>query len=154
MEYTPDDLDQTLIETLREDGRVATKTLANKLGVTEKTVAARIRNLEINNIMRVVLRQDLYSKGFTLQCWVDIYVAGRSTDKVVADLDRIETKTSVSVMFGSPEILLVFNALDQAHLASILELDIGAIKGISRIEVHTAVDIRKYMFGSALLDEL
>jgi Lrp/AsnC family transcriptional regulator for asnA, asnC and gidA len=149
-----DDIDLALIETLRKNGRTPSKTLARSLGVAETTVASRIRQLREDKVMLVTLRRDLYSKGFDLQCFADVFVAGRSVDAVAEDLARIAVTSSVTLMLGTPEIIVAFNAIDREDLLRVLEEDIPTVDGVVRIELHTAVDIRKYQMGFAKLDRL
>lgn len=147
-----DDLDIELIAALREDARTPNKVLAKRLGVAETTIAARIRQLTEQRVMRVILRRDLYSKGYDLQCFADVFVAGRPVRAVAADLAGLARATAVTITPGSPQILVVFNAVDRADLLAALEGEIGVVDGIERIELHTAVDIRKYQTGYARLD--
>ena len=77
-----DDIDRKLIELLRIDGRTPTRALANEIGVSETTVASRLRQLRDEKIMQVTLRQDLYAKGFDQQCFADVYVSGRPIELV------------------------------------------------------------------------
>ncbi len=146
---TLDDIDRQLIDELRKDGRTPNKTLAGRLGVSETTIASRLRQLHDGKMMRVVLRRDLYSKGFDLQCFADIHVGGRAIDLVAKDLAKIEAVTSVSMLMGSPEILAVFNARDRADLLRVQNEEIAWVKGVTRLEVHIATDIRKYKAGYA-----
>lgn len=149
-----DHIDLALIEALREDGRMPNKTLARRLGIAETTVASRIRQLREERIMAVILRRDLYSKGFDLQCFADISVSGRAVEKVAEDLARLDVVSSVSLMLGTPEILAVFNAADRRDLLQVLETQVARIKGVGRVELHAAVDIRKYQTGYANLVNL
>ncbi len=143
------DTDLRLIELLRQDGRAPNKVLAAELGVAETTVASRIRQLRDDGVMRVILRRDLYSKGYDLQCFADVSVQGRSVDEVGRDLAALNATTSVSVMLGTPEILAIFNAQDRKDLLRILEEDIASVPGVAQVELHTAMDIRKYQTGYA-----
>lgn len=143
--------DRQLIEALREDGRIPNKTLAKRLGIAETTVASRMRYLQDNRIMLVTLRRDLYSKGYDLQCFADISVAGRSARSVARDLARYDSVSSVSLMLGTPEIAVTFNAVDRDDLLHVLEQEIAVVEGVARVELHTAVDIRKYQLGYATL---
>ncbi len=146
-----DHIDLALIDALREDGRTANKTLAARLGIAEATVATRIRQLRDEGVMQVLLRQDLFSKGYDLQCFADIHVHGREVDPVAEELASLEEISSVSVMLGTPQLLVVFNARDRLDLLRIVEQGIAPIAGVDRVELHTAVDIRKYQTGYAAL---
>ena len=146
-----DETDYALIALLRTDGRMTNKALAKGLAVSEATVANRIRRLQDESVLHVLLRRDLYSKGFDLQCFAEVSVAGRSVEQVASDLVRIERATSVNLLLGTPEIMLVFNAVDREDLLAVLENEIAAVEGVGRVELHTAIDIRKYKTGYARL---
>lgn len=151
MKHTVTDVDRLLIDALREDGRTPNKTLAKRLGIAETTVASRIRYLHDHNVMLVTLRRDLYSKGYDLQCFADVTVSGRPVRAVAGDLARFDSVSAVSLMLGTPEIIATFNAIDRDDLLRVLEQEIAMVEGVARIELHTAVDIRKYQVGYAPL---
>ena len=146
-----DDIDRALIELLRTDGRMSNKQLAKQVSISEATVANRIRRLQEESVLRVVLRRDLYSKGYDLQCFAEISVAGRAVERVASDLAGIERATSVNLLLGTPEIMMVFNAVDREDLLAGLENEIAGVAGVTRVELHTAIDIRKYKTGYARL---
>ena len=91
-----DDLDRRLIDELKRDGRATNKAIAQALGIAESTVATRLRQLRDDKVMLVALRRDLHSKGFDLQCFVDVYVKGRAVETVA------RRKLSSSLHLGSP----------------------------------------------------
>jgi len=121
------------------------------LGVAESTVALRIRQLRNERTMLVTLRRDLFSKGYELQCFADISVRGRDVDEVARDLARMGEVSAVNVMLGSPEVSVTISATDRADLQRILGQELASIRGVARIEIHTAIDIRKYQPGYANL---
>jgi DNA-binding Lrp family transcriptional regulator len=142
-----DKIDLALIDALRKDPRATNKTLARAVGIAETTVALRIRQMRDDEAMIVTLRRDLYERGFDLQCFADITVKGRDIDAVADELANKDVMTSVSVLLGTPQIVVVFNAANRADLLRVLEEEIGRVRGVDRIELHTAVDIRKYQSG-------
>lgn len=139
-----DDLDRKIIELLRDDGRAPNKLLAAKLGVSETTIAIRIRSLHERKVMQVTLQRDFYSQGFDLQCLGDVYVAERPVDAVARDLANLASVTIVTLNFGSPEIFIAFNARDRNDVARVFDEQLATVKGIDRIETSIALDIRKY----------
>jgi Lrp/AsnC family transcriptional regulator for asnA, asnC and gidA len=148
-----DQIDRDLIDALRGDGRKTNKALARKLGIAESTVALRIRQLHNDRVMLVTLRRDLFSKGYDLQCHVDVSVKGRDIEAVAHDLGALECTSAVNIMLGSPEVYLTVRAVDRADLQRILAKEIAPIRGVSKIEVHVAVSIRKYQHGYAHLTD-
>lgn len=59
MSRAPDALDLSIIEQLRVDGRLPNKLLAERLSVSEATVAARLRALSDQGTMRVYFARPL-----------------------------------------------------------------------------------------------
>ena len=141
---TIDELDRKIIELLREDGRAPNKLLAAKLGVSETTIAIRIRSLRERKVMLVTLQRDFYSQGFDLQCLGDVFVAGRPVDAVARDLAELPNVTIVTMNLGSPEIVITFNARDRGDVVRIIDEELARVEGIDRIETYVALDIRKY----------
>ena len=139
-----DDLDRKIIDLLREDGRAPNKLIAAKLGVSETTIAIRIRSLRERKVMLVTLQRDFYSQGFDLQCLGDVYVAERQVEAVARDLAELPNVTIVTMNFGSPEIVITFNARDRGDVVKIIDEQLARVKGIHRIETCIALDIRKY----------
>jgi len=139
-----DDLDRKIIALLREDGRAPNSDLAAKLGVSETTVAIRIRSLRERKVMLVTLQRDFYSQGFDLQCLGDVYVDSREVEAVARDFAALPNVTIVTLNIGSPEILITFNARDRADVVRITDEQLARVRGVDRIETYIALDIRKY----------
>jgi len=139
-----DDLDRSIIALLREDGRAPNSDLAAKLGVSETTVAIRIRSLRERKVMLVTLQRDFYSQGFDLQCLGDVYVDSREVEAVARDFAALPNVTIVTLNIGSPEILITFNARDRADVVRITDEQLARVRGVDRIETYIALDIRKY----------
>jgi DNA-binding Lrp family transcriptional regulator len=139
-----DELDRKIIEMLRDDGRAPNKQLAAKLGVSETTIALRIRSLRERKVMLVTLQRDFYTQGFDLQCLGDVYVHERQVEAVARDLADLSNVTIVTMNFGSPEIFIAFNARDRSDVVSIIDQQLARVRGIDRVETYIALDIRKY----------
>lgn len=138
-----DEISQSILRVLEEDPRTPNNAIAKRVGVAEATVATRLRSMRDNKIMRVALRKDFHSAGYDLQTTVDIYVTGRSVQSVAEDLAAIDAIKMVTIVMQKPEIIITINTADRHELAEILEFKIAAIEGISEIETHTVLSIRK-----------
>ncbi len=139
-----DDLDRRIIDLLRDDGRAPNKLLAAKLGVSETTIAIRIRSLRERKVMLVTLQRDFYSQGFDLQCLGDVYVAERAVEAVARDLAALPNVTIVTLTLGSPEIFIAFNARDRSDVVTIIDEQLARVKGVVHLETYVALEIRKY----------
>jgi len=118
--------------------------IAAQLGVSETTVAGRIRSLRERRVMFVTLQRDFYSRGFDLQCLGDVYVEGREIEAVAGDLAALPNVTIVTLNLGSPEIFIAFNARDRGDVVTISNEQLARVRGVGRIETSIALDIRKY----------
>jgi Lrp/AsnC family transcriptional regulator, regulator for asnA, asnC and gidA len=153
VEKTPDKIDRLIMAALHADGRTPNKTLAKRLGVSETTIAARIRSLIDRNVMRVTVQRDIYSLGYQFHGFADLYVFGRNVDDVADDASGIEGVLSVSLHLGSPDIMVGFGARDRADLARILNDELSNLPGVQRLDSYIALEIRKYQSGYAALGE-
>jgi len=139
-----DSLDLKIIDALRAECQLSNKELALRFRVAESTIAGRIRTMREKGVMKVVAQRDVRSLGYEFFCLADIHVAGRSVKLVAADLAKIEEITSVSLLLGSPAIIVQVNGRDRKHLLQVLEEEIGRVRGITTIETTLALEIVKF----------
>jgi DNA-binding Lrp family transcriptional regulator len=139
-----DDLDRSIISNMRDNPRVPAKTLARLLGVTEQTVAARLRGLRERNLMRVVVQSDVYALGYEFVCFGDVFVSDRASSDVAEDLQAVPGVTAVVLTFGAPEIIVMFVAYDRFDFIRIVNEDMGNVAGVDHVETLISMDIAKY----------
>lgn len=151
MSRLPDELDLKIIDQLRDDGRLSNKALAEDLGVSEATIAARLRSLSEDRTMHVTAQSDMYALGYEFMCFVDVYVSGRNVSEVAGELAQIEAIHSVSASLGSPELLLMCYATDRHALLQLLHESIASVRGVEHIETSIALDVVKYRADFAAL---
>ncbi len=147
-----DDLGLGVIKALQLDPRSTTKELAERFGVAEATIASRIRSMEEQKILRIMMQRDLQAMGYALMALIDIQVQRRRPEDVAAELACIEEATSVSVMMSSPEIIMNVSARDGLHLQQIIEHKIARIAGIATYEITTALEVLKFDARYGALD--
>jgi DNA-binding Lrp family transcriptional regulator len=139
-----DDLDQEILKRLKLEPRCTNKSLAEALSVSEVTIAARIRAMENDRVMRVMAQQDMRAAGFNVLALVDVEVAGRAVDAVAADLARIEQVGSVSLLMGEPALVIEVHAATLEELQSVLLDQVGKVKGVNGTVASLVVDVIKY----------
>lgn len=140
--YMIDDIDRSIIDHLRADSQVTNKSIASEIGVSESTVAHRIRSMSDNNVMRVVAQQDFYAGPYTMLCLVQIEVSG-DISNVANALREIDSVTSVSRMMGPTQLLVNVRVRDRVHLSGVLMNDFGIIPGINRLKTSLCLQIHK-----------
>ena len=138
-----DELDQGIIELLREDGRMPFRSIARQLDVTEATVRTRVRRLEESNTMRVVAVTDTEAGGFGMLLAVGVQVENRAPEAVARDMASLQQVFSVNVVVGAQDIEILVVARDQADLDRLLSETLVGIPGVRRLTPALAVDVLK-----------
>lgn len=138
-----DELGLAIVELLQINARMTNKDIADRLGVSEVTVASRIRDLEARNMLRIIMQRDLRALGYDLLVLVDIHVSQRAPEEVAEELALIEEAASVSILMSDPDIILQLNVRDRKHLLATIENKVASIRGISHWTADTALEIVK-----------
>lgn len=138
-----DEIDNAIIELLREDGRMPYRAIARELDITEATVRARVKRLEDSNTMRVVAVTDIEAAGFGMLLAVGFQVENRTPEAVARDLAEIPEVFSVNVVVGTHDVEILVAVQDQAGLNELLSDTLGAVPGVRRLTPALAVDVLK-----------
>ena len=119
--------------------------LAQRVGLTEATVRARIRRLEESGSMRIVAKLDLGAMGYPFVALVGLKIRGRTIDEVGQDLLQISEVISILSVIGRNDLEIQVIARDMAMLNILLTETIPAIDGIVGVESALAMNIVKYV---------
>jgi DNA-binding Lrp family transcriptional regulator len=149
-----DDLDRSIIAHLTRDASATNRALADAIGVTEQTIAARIRRLEEANLLRVVGLLDADAVGYGLFVIVGIQVAGRSPADVAVEVAALPFVNGVSSCLGGFELMASLYARDERDLFELLERKIGAIRGIEELESFLVLERVHHRTDWAKIDRL
>jgi DNA-binding Lrp family transcriptional regulator len=149
-----DDLDRDIIERLRQSPEATNRSLAKALGVTEQTIAARIRRLDEANLLRVLAVLDVRTVGYRLFAIVGIQVSGRAPSDVAEEVAALPCVTGITSCLGGFELVATFYARDQADLSEQLEKRLGAIPGVEDMESFLVLKRVRHRIDWATLDRL
>ena len=156
MQETPrlDDLDRSIIARLKQDPHTTNRALAEGEGVTEQTIAARIRRLEDADLLRVLGVLDAKAAGYGLFVIVGIQVAGRTPAEVAEEVAALPNVTGINSCLGGFELMATLYARDQRDLFEQLETRIGAIRGVEELESFLVLERVHHRTDWARLDRL
>ncbi|MBY0558813.1 Lrp/AsnC family transcriptional regulator [Hyphomicrobium sp.] len=130
------DLDRQIITHLQEDGRRAFVTIARAVGVTEKTVRTRVRQLLGSNIIRIVALTMPSAIGYNAGALVAINVesSAQITDvaRALAGVDDVDYVVSTS---GRYDILAELVSPSRQTLLETFHTKVRGIDGIARVEL-------------------
>jgi Lrp/AsnC family leucine-responsive transcriptional regulator len=139
-----DHLDLGIIAELSRNVGLTNKHLARHFKVSETTVANRIRSLYDRGVMRVTVQRDLHSMGYTVLGFAEIKVEAEHFRSACQKLCAFKDVISVSSTLGSPQIIIQFNARDNADAVRILNEQVGSVKGVIKITSHLVLQIVKF----------
>jgi DNA-binding Lrp family transcriptional regulator len=143
-----DEIDLRIIELLSGNGRLSTRAVAADTGLTEATVAARIRSLSERGILAVTAVLDWEVAGYARSLWLDVSVDAnkRMVLDVAYDLAAIRGVKSVSVVFGPADLVVQALCVDEADIARLLTGSIVSVEGIHEVRSHVILETVQYRF--------
>ena len=102
-----DIVNQGIIDLLKQDGRISNKKIAQSLGVSEPTVAARIRALQASNTIRVVAQRSLHKTSESASiAMLELYVDDPKAIKGVGlELRKCDAIISAFETSRRPEVI-------------------------------------------------
>jgi DNA-binding Lrp family transcriptional regulator len=139
-----DEIDRRILESLKAEPRVTNKSLAQELSISEVTVAARIRSMEDDRVMKVMAQRDFRSVGGQILALVDIDVLGREVEAVAEDLRHISQVGSVALLMGQPSVIIEIHTADLTALEDVLLNEVAKVKGVRCTSSNVIVKIMKY----------
>jgi DNA-binding Lrp family transcriptional regulator len=149
-----DALDRAIIDELKQDASATNRALAESQGVTEQTIAARIRRLEEANLLRVVGVLDAKAVGYGLFVIVGIQVAGRTPAEVASEVAALPSVNGINACLGGFELMASLYARDERDLFDVLERRIGGIRGVEELESFLVLERVHHRSDWAKLDRL
>lgn len=138
-----DGLDRHLIKLLQANGRMSNRELARSTGVSEVTVATRIRRLVDEGLIRIQAVPDPSRLGYPIEVLIGIHVDVRHIREVAAALAELPEVRYVSITSGAYDILIAALVRSQADLLSFLSDKVASTPGIQKLETAHALQVVK-----------
>jgi Lrp/AsnC family leucine-responsive transcriptional regulator len=142
---TLDDVDRTIVQALRADGRATLATLAEASGLSQSAVQARVRKLETRGVItgyRAVV--DPEAVGLPIAAYVEITPLDQSqaddAPERLRDVDGIEACWSVA---GASNYLLLVRVPSPSALEDLL----GRIRREAGVSTRSTIVLRTYFEG-------
>lgn len=139
-----DETDRSMVEMLNADGRISNRDLAATVGLTEATVAARIRALVDKRILGITTVFDWEKAGYLVDVWVQVFVGGRLVRDVAADIAKLAQAHCVLVVFGEPDVIVHALLPDNDAAARFVAEDLKPIDGVVGVDSTVTLRTEKY----------
>lgn len=149
-----DDIDRAIIEQLRQNGRATNQQIADRLGVTAATVSSRIRRMEEANKLRVVAVSDFSAHGYNVLIPAAIEVDGRPAAEVAEQLIAFPEVFAAHLVTGPHDIDVLLALKDYDEVSDLMLRKLAQVEGIRAIVPAIAVDVVKYKFDVAPIEDV
>lgn len=150
-----DELDKSIINALKNDGRATTKSLGKLFGVAHTTVASRIQRMRDLHVMHVRAVTDARAYGFNELAIIGIQIRGSSLE-AAQQIPKTSPGVVVYVASGTLgrfDLIVVLLTADVPTLQKYVDEEISKIESIVSSEVWLSVDVLKFVTEWALLDQ-
>jgi Lrp/AsnC family transcriptional regulator, leucine-responsive regulatory protein len=151
-EFIIDDIDRSIVDELRRNGRATNQQIADTLTLTAATVSARIRRMEDANKLRVVAVSDFSAHGYNVLMEVAIEVDGRPASEVAAELAAFPEVFAAHLVTGRYDIDMLVALHDYDELPDLMLNKLSKVRGIRSMMPAIAVDVIKYKFDIAPIE--
>lgn len=135
-----DNIDRVILETLQDDARTALRKIAEKTGVSEATIFARVKKLQEKGVIKrftALVSPELLGKSLT--AFVLINTNPKSLQTVLASLQGMNDVYEAYDITGSFYAIAKIRASSHEELAKLID-QIGLIDGVTSTE--TAIVLR------------
>jgi len=141
-----DEVDQQIIEALRQDGRTPFSQIAEQLNVSPGMIRMRYSRLVEMGYLKVVAISNPLRMGFKTIAMIGIRVEG---DRMLSAADEIANFDEVIylvVTSGRYDILVEVMCRDQKHLLDFLTQKLYAVQGVRQSESFVHLKIVKEVY--------
>ena len=139
-----DDADLRIIDTLVRDGWTNSREMVGVSGLTEETVATRIRNLIERNIVGITAIFDWDAAGYHWDLWLAVECEGGPLGPTVKALAELDQVAAIYTVFGPTDLVVHVLCTDRAELLDFLSSTLTQIEGIRKTDVILSLDTVKY----------
>jgi DNA-binding Lrp family transcriptional regulator len=144
-----DAIDVQLLELLAVDGRISNRFVGSKVGLSEVSVASRLRRLIDEGILVIRPKIDWLAAGFNAHAWVFIRTTGPPT-RFIRSCKALSGVHSISILLGDQDVLVSVIASDFRELYSVIAEATDHVDVIS-VEVQQSIDFFGFSHQASVL---
>jgi Lrp/AsnC family transcriptional regulator for asnA, asnC and gidA len=141
-----DEIDASIIEKLRQDGRAAFAQMAQELNVSPGMIRARYNRLVENGCLKVVAITNPLQMGYETMAMIGIRVDGNKLLEVANKIAAFDEVIYLVITSGSYDILAEIRAHDHAHLLKLLTEKLYQIEGVRESDSFLHLKIMKEIY--------
>jgi DNA-binding Lrp family transcriptional regulator len=149
--YVFDDVDRALVDILRSDPRASNRSMAEAVGVTDETVAARLRRMLETGAMAMTAVVDWVATGYGARAVARARFEGIATAEAVKPLLDLEAVHAVAETTGAADAVIHLLARDTLELTQLVTDRLRSLDGLSHLTVDVVTETCKQALGITTL---
>ncbi len=145
-EYTLDEVDLFIIESLRKDGRTAFAQMAEELKVSPGMIRIRYNRLSELGYLKVVAITNPLRMGYKAMALIGVRVDGNKMMVASESISEFEEVVYLVITSGTYDILIEVVCKDHAHLLEFLTQKLYQVDGVRQSESFVHLKIVKEVY--------
>lgn len=141
-----DEVDQYIIEAMRQDGRIAFAQIAQQLNVSPGMIRVRYNRLIDVGILKVVAVTNPLRMGYKTMAMIGIRTEGEKMLQVAEQVAAFEEVIYLIVVSGRYDIIAEVVCRDHAHLLRFLTEKLYKVEGARESESFMHLKIQKEVY--------
>ena len=131
-----DDLDESILRSLREDGRLSNREVARQLGISEGTVRHRLKRLEDARAIRIGAVVDPAAMGMEAAANVMVTIDPARLPIALEVFSNLPGVDYLAAITGRFNVFVSITATDLAELRAVVSDGIERFKGVRAVEIR------------------
>lgn len=141
--YHLDEIDERIVQALKEDGRMSFAEIARRLDVSPGMIRQRYFDLVENRVVQVVAVTNPTLVGYDSVALIGVRVDGSRLRDIAREIAAFKEVIYLVLCAGSFDILVEVVCRDNAHLLRFLSENLRALEGVRATETFVYLEIVK-----------
>jgi DNA-binding Lrp family transcriptional regulator len=140
-------VDRAIVRALWEDPQMPNTRLAERVGVSELTIAARLDALVRDKLIKITVQRDIRTLGMSVMGIVEVWLEKRDAFEVGAVMGEIGNVLSVTVALGQPQLIVMMMAQSIGEFLHVMETQISTVSGVSKTVASLSLEVISFRPG-------
>lgn len=137
-----DETDWKIIEALQENARLKNNEIARRIGISEASVGNRIRAMEEQEALRIVLQRNLGPEYLSVLLYINI--VAKDIKSVAAKLYEMEEALAVVITMGDPDLIVHVYVKDVVELQHLIDTKFSQFEGLFFKDMSISTELLKF----------
>lgn len=142
-----DEIDRGILGELQEDGRRAFREIARNLGISERTVRARVRRMQDGGLLRFIAFIDPRQLEDAVLALVLLRVEADAHDRVVETVSSWSEVSYVSTLMGRADIYAQVICPSNDDLWRLVTQRVRGLAGVLETETMMEMRVHKFVYA-------